>query len=57
MASDKIATTRKAVLLLNLTINSDSGKKDVVLELTRSEVEQLIATLNTINDEVKVLKV
>lgn len=57
MASDKIATTRKAILLLNLTINSDSGKKDVVVELTRSEVEQLIATLNTINDEVKVLKV
>jgi len=57
MASDKIATTRKAVLLLNLTINSDSGKRDLVLELSRSELEQLLATLNTINDEVKVLKV
>ncbi len=50
LASDKIATSSEPVLRLNLTLeNDDQTTKDVVVELSRSELDKLIASLQHAN--------
>lgn len=51
LASDKISKLRHPVLLLQLSLyqNEKSKSCSVTLELTKEELDQLIATLDVVN--------
>ena len=53
-SSDRISTVQETVMLLNLTTQeggSGSGKKeDVLVELTKEDLDSLLATLSSANE-------
>jgi Ni,Fe-hydrogenase I large subunit len=57
LSSDSISSYRQPLLLVNFTITSaDTKKKEILLELTKNDLNALIATLEEANEEVKLLK-
>eukprot|EP00026_Physarum_polycephalum_P008162 Phypoly_transcript_08240.p1 GENE.Phypoly_transcript_08240~~Phypoly_transcript_08240.p1 ORF type:complete len:198 (-),score=33.29 Phypoly_transcript_08240:75-668(-) len=57
-SSDRISTVQETVLLLNLTTQEGSGKKEEVLvELTKEQLDSLLETLSNVNEAVQNLKV
>jgi hypothetical protein len=58
LASDMVSQCREPLLLLSLTLGKgdDSNFKEVILELTRDELDQFISQLETVNEEVIKLK-
>eukprot|EP01132_Coremiostelium_polycephalum_P000525 gene525-663_t len=58
LASDRINVVQENVLLLNLTIDNHTQKKEqVMLELTKKELDQLLETFDNINQVVQSYKV
>jgi len=58
LASDTVSQCREPLLLLSLRLgkNDDENFKELILELTRDDLDKLIGQLETVNDEVIKLK-
>jgi hypothetical protein len=58
LASDTVSQCREPLLLLSLRLgkNDNENFKEVIVELTRDDLDKLIAQLETVNEEVVKLK-
>jgi len=58
LSSDKISTLRQPVLLLNLTLNDNnlSKKNNVLVELPKSDLDDLIKKLELVSESVQELR-
>jgi len=58
LSSDKLSGIHEPILILNLTITQeDRTKKDILVEFTKSELDNLLAVMAEINKVVQKLKV
>lgn len=58
LASDTVSQCREPLLLLSLRLgkNDNENYKELILEMTRDDLDNFIAQLDTVNDEMVKLK-
>jgi len=56
-SSDKISTVQEPVLLLNLTVENSGKKEDVLVELSKEDLDSLLSSFSNVNEAIQQLKV
>jgi hypothetical protein len=56
LSSDKISSMNEPLVLLRLTLAGDRGDQEVTLELTKVELDRLLATCGSIQQVLDRLK-
>ncbi|KAL4230409.1 COMM domain [Mactra antiquata] len=49
MSSDKISSVKESVLAVNMTVQSNDGRKNVTVELNKEQLDNLITSLEAAN--------
>jgi len=56
-SSDKISTVQEPVLLVNLSLENNGKKEEVLVELSKEDLDSLLESFSNVNEAIQQLKV